>query len=141
MEMGTIVREQTRARDKSGLIHGQSQSRTTGIPPRLPTFGSPIPLLQRTGIRDIRARGAQDHDAPAQNHDHTRRNNEISIAAGLSADDGSLYTASDIPITNAKRLQKAFEKVTIWAGQNGLKPDMNKVTTCASHDCTRERSP
>ena len=53
---------------------------------------------------------AQDHDAPAQNPNDTKRNNETSIIAGVFADDGSLYTASDSLTTNARGLQKAFEK-------------------------------
>jgi len=30
-------------------------------------------------------------------------------------------------MTNARRLKIAFEKVITWAGQNGLRIDMNKV--------------
>ena len=56
-----------------------------------------------------------------------RQNNITPITAGLFVDDGSLYTASDSPTTNARRLKTAFEKVIAWAGQNRLKIDMNKV--------------
>ena len=31
------------------------------------------------------------------------------------------------PMTSTRRLQKAFKKVIIWTGQNGLKINMNKV--------------
>ena len=40
---------------------------------------------------------------------------------------GSLYTASDSLTINSRRLQKVFDKGIIWAGQNGLESDMNKI--------------
>ena len=56
-----------------------------------------------------------------------RQNNNTPITAGLFVNDGSLYTASNSPTTNARRLKTAFEIVIAWAGQNRLKIDMNKV--------------
>ena len=71
-----------------------------------------------------------------------RQNNITPITAGLFINDGSLYTASDSPTTNARRLKTAFEKVIAWAGQNGLKIDMNKVNyICFTHPHKRKIPP
>jgi len=63
----------------------------------------------------------------AQEHDNTRCNDGTLITAGPFVDGSSLHTVSEIPITNAERLQKAFERVIAWADQNGLKIDIDKV--------------
>ena len=56
-----------------------------------------------------------------------RQNNNTPITAGLFINNGSLYTASNSPTTNTRRLKTAFEIVIAWAGQNRLKINMNKV--------------
>ena len=66
-------------------------------------------------------------DEPTQNANNNKHNEGAPIIAGLFVDDGSLYTASSSPTTNARRLTTAFRKVIAWAGWNGLKIDMNKV--------------
>ena len=108
--MGTIVREQTKDQNKRGRIHGQSQIRTIGCPQGSPVSGVPTNYYSAPLLEIFARESAQDHDAPAQNPDDTKRNNETSIIAGLFVDDGSLYTASDSPTTDARGLQKAFEK-------------------------------
>ncbi len=70
---------------------------------------------------------AQDQDELTQNMGNNRHNNKTLIAAGLFVDDGSLYTASSSPTTNARRLKFVSEKVIAWAEQNSLRIDMNKV--------------
>ena len=108
--MGTIVREQTRDQNKRGLIHGQSQIRTNGHPQGSPVSEVPTKYYSAPLLEIFARESAQDHGAPAQNPDDTKRNNEMSIIAGLFVDDGSLYTSSESPTTDARGLQKTFEK-------------------------------
>ena len=110
MQMGAIVREQTRGQNQSGRIHGQSQIRTNGRPQGSPVSGVPANYYSAPLLEIFAREGAQEHDVPAQNPNDTKRNNETSIITRLFVDDGSLYTASDSPTANARRLQKAFEK-------------------------------
>ena len=98
----------------------------TGCPQGSPISGVlanyySAPLLELFSQENTRN---QDKLTPTMEY---RWNNNTPITAGLFVDDGSLYTASNSPTTNARRLKTAFEIVIAWAGQNGLKIDMNKV--------------
>ena len=98
----------------------------TGCPQGSPILGVlanyySAPLLELFSQENTRN---QDELTPTMEY---RWNNNTPITAGLFVNDGSLYTASNSPTTNARRLKTAFEIVIAWAGQNGLKINMNKV--------------
>ena len=117
--MGTIVREQMGDQDKRGRINGQRQIRTNGIPPRQPSLGVLANYYSAAILEIFTRESAQNpHRTRTEPPDDTKRNKATPVTAGLL--DGSLSITLDSPTTNTRRLQKAFEMVIRWAGQNGL---------------------
>ena len=110
----------------------------TGCPQGSPVSGVLANYYSAPLLESFRQENARERDETAQNAHAYRRIKETPITAGLFVDDGSLYTASSSPTTNARRLTVAFEKVITWAGQNGLKIDMNKVDYIC-FTCPRKR--
>ena len=98
-----------------------------GCPQGSPVSGVLANYYSAPLLESFQQENMQEQDEPAQNAHTYRRIKETPIMAGLFIDNGSLYTASSSPTTNTRRLTIAFEKVIMWAGQNGLKIDMNKV--------------
>ena len=108
--------------------------------------GSPIPGMLANYysallLKLFSQENTRNQDKPTPTMEY-RQNNITPITAGLFINDGSLYTASDSPTTNARRLKTAFEIVIAWAGQNRLKIDMNKVNyICFIHPHKRKIPP
>jgi len=98
----------------------------TGCPQGSPVSGVLANYYSAPLLEMFLREHTRNQDEPAQNMDNNR-NCHTPVTAGLFVDEGSLYMASSSPTTNTRRLKIAFEKVIIWAGQNGLKIDMNKV--------------
>ena len=108
MEMGTIIVNRGETRIRVYRSTDRARAIRTRCPHDSPVSGVFSNYHSTPRLKIFVRENAQDHDAPAQNPDDTRCNNETPLAACLFVDDRSLYIALDSLTTNAEKLQKAW---------------------------------